>query len=149
MAGRPTLLDDETRREAVLEAYKDGWPVRRIAEAAGVGVSTLMAYLADAEGEEATELQREFLELVREARVVGSVKRFGQLDQLIAEGGAPGAAGLKMAFQMNGDLPGGLAPFVSIDFDEEGRMKSLRASGGEVAELTDDEIAAELAEGEK
>jgi hypothetical protein len=146
MAGRPTLLDDPVTREAVLDGYREGWPQRAIAMSAGIGLSTLQAYMADCRREDASDDRRAFLDTVNEARREGMKKRFPQVFVLIEEGGAPGVKAYELWARMHGLVSGPGGPSVAVDFDDEGRVSRVSASGGEdLSDLTDDEITARWA----
>ncbi len=147
MAGRPVLLDDANRREKVLEALEAGSPGKRAAQAAGVVYQTLVAYLASAGTEDASDEKVEFLAAVEEARAKGFRVRLDRLKEIGTQGENLNAAirSLEMQFRMAGDLTGPGGPSVAVDLDEDGRPTRIRASvGGDVEELSDDEIARKL-----
>ncbi len=145
MAGRPVLLADEKRRAKVVEGFRMGLPQNAIARRATVGYSTLRNYMLDCQSEDASPEQVDFLAAVEEAQEKGIDLRFGQLDSIITEGGTAGVRGLEMWLRMNRLLDGPGGPSVAVDLDEQGRPTRITAkSGGEVEDLTDDEITSEL-----
>ncbi len=153
MAGRPTLLDDEKRRTAVLEAFLAGASFWRAAQAGGVHKDTLRLYLsACAEDTETDPVKIRFPVAVEEAKAAGHLVNLARLDDLTTNADTSMAKlkALEMLLRMSGDLQGPGGPSVAIDLGEDGRPTRIRASiGADLVEMTDDEIAAELAGGEK
>ncbi len=147
VSGRPVLLDDPKRRAKVLEALAAGSPGKRAAQAAGVVYQTLRSYLISAGEDDASAEKVEFLAAVAEAEAKGFRARLDRLKEIGMQGGDLQAAmrSLDMQFRMGGDLAGPGGPSVAVDLDEDGRPTRIRASvGGDVEDLSDDEIARKL-----
>ena len=149
MAGRPTLLDDEKRRAKVIEALESGSPDGRAAQAAGVHPDTLRVYLIACDEEGVDEEKAGFPATVEEARAKGFQEKLKRLKSIGEQSENLMAAmrSLELQLRMSGDVQGPGGPTIAAEFDEEGRLKKLRASsGGDVEDLSDDEIARKLEE---
>ena len=147
MVGRPILLDDARRRAKVLEALEAGSPDRRAAQAAGVHPDTLRVYLIACTEEGVDEEKAGFPATVEEARAKGFQEKLRRLKSIGLQDENLNAAmkSLELQLRMSGDIQGPGGPSIEADFDEDGRLKSLKARvGGDVEELSDDEIARKL-----
>lgn len=152
MAGRPVLLEDPERRAKVLKALEEGAPMKRAAQAGGVGKETLRAYLLRCSKDDADDEKAGFPASVEEARAKGFYVRLDRLKEIGTQDENLNAAirSLELQFRMGGDITGPGGPSVAVDLDEDGRPTRIRASvGGDVEELSDDEIARKLEDMER
>lgn len=145
--GRPVLLEDPKRRAKVLEALEAGSPDGRAAQAGGVHPDTLRVYLIACAEDGVDEEKAGFPATVEEARAKGFQEKLKRLKSIGDQDENLNAAmkSLELQLRMSGDVQGPGGPSIEAGFDEDGRLKSLRASaGGDVEELSDDELGQKL-----